>query len=120
MAMPAGPSVDEILGELELDDDEKTAQVRGVLEASEGERSEILASHAGGRGPGAFDEVREGLDGLRARTETMLEPLLTDEQMARYRQIIDRAEEERERMTEEMKGRGPRGRGRGMGRPPGP
>jgi hypothetical protein len=119
MAMPPGPSVDEIVRELELDDEEHVAQVRGVLEASEDERSGIMASHAGSRDPAAFEEVREELEDVRARTEAMLEPLLTDEQMARYRQIIDRAEAERERMMEEMKSRGPGGRGRGMGRRPG-
>jgi hypothetical protein len=116
---PTGPSVDEIIQELALTE-ERTPEVRGVLEASADERSEIMARHAGARGPGAFEEVREELEDLRARTETMLAPLLTDEQMARYRQIIDRAEAEREQMVEDMKTRGPGGRGRGMGRRPGP
>lgn len=115
---PMGPSVDEIIQELELAE-EPAAEVRGVLEASEDERWEIMAKPSGTRGPSAFDEVREELDDLRARTEMMLEPLLTDEQMARYRQIVDLAEAERERMAEEMKAGRPMGPGGGTGRRPG-
>jgi hypothetical protein len=111
--MPMGPTVDEIIVELELAE-EQAAQVRGVLEACEDERSEIMAKHAGSRGPAAFEDAHAELDGLRARTEVMLEPLLTGEQMALYCRIIDRAEAERERMAEEMKAR--RGMGRAGGR----
>jgi len=49
----------------------------------------------------------------------MLEPLLSEEQMARYREIVERAEAERERMQGEMRERRPMGPGDGMGRPPG-
>ena len=110
--------LDQIIQELSLSD-EQTPVVRGILEASEDERSEIVAKRAGTRGPGASGEAREELDDLRARTEAMLKPLLTDEQMGRYRQIIDRAEAEREQMMEEMRARGPAGPGRGRGRRPG-
>jgi hypothetical protein len=116
--VPGGPSVDEIVAKLELSE-ERGAEVRGVLEASEDERAEIMSKHAGARGRAAFEEAREELDSLRARTEVMLEPLLTDEQMARYREIIDQAEAERERAREETRSGRPRGPGGGLGRPPG-
>lgn len=115
---PTGPSVDEIVAMLELTE-ERAAEVRGVLEASEDERAEIMAKHAGTRGPAAFEEAREEFDSLRARTEAILGPLLTEEQMARYQEIIDQAEAERERAREEMRSGRPRGPGGGMGRPPG-
>jgi hypothetical protein len=117
-AAPAFPSVDEIIEELVLSDDQ-VPEVRGVLEASEDERAEMMARHAGSRGPGAFEEVREELDGLRARTEIMLAPLLTDEQMGRYRRIVERAEAEREWIADDMKARRPEGPGAARGRPPG-
>ena len=44
--MPPGPSVDEIIEELELAEAE-TPEIRGVLQASEDERSEIMAKHTG-------------------------------------------------------------------------
>jgi hypothetical protein len=116
--IPAGPSVDEIIQDLELTEDQMP-EVRGVLQASEDERSEIMAKHAGARGPGGFEALREELDDLRARTETMLEPLLTDEQMERYRLIVERAEAERARMEEEARARPPGGPGGGRGGPPG-
>jgi hypothetical protein len=115
---PTGPSVDEIVAKLELSE-ERAAEVRGVLEASEEERAEIMAKHAGTRGPAAFGEAREELDSLRARTKAILKPLLTEEQMARYREIVDQAEAERERAREEIRSGGPGGPGGGMGRPPG-
>lgn len=113
-----GPSVDEIVAELALSP-ERAAEVRGVLEASEDERDAIMAKHAGARGPDALDAAGEELENLRARTEAMLEPLLTEEQMARYREIVDEARAERERAMEERRARGPAGPRRGTGRPPG-
>ncbi|MFH1689467.1 MAG: hypothetical protein ABIE42_04430 [Candidatus Eisenbacteria bacterium] len=116
MQMPQGPSVYEIITQLELEP-EQLPLVRAALEAAEDEREEMFAAmrpQSGGRpDPSMMDDIRAGMDDLNERTEDRLAELLTSEQMNEYRELIRKAELLREQMRSRMSG-GPGG-GRGGG-----
>ncbi|MFH1865602.1 MAG: hypothetical protein ABIK85_06940 [Candidatus Eisenbacteria bacterium] len=113
MQMPQGPSVYEIITQLELEPEQLPA-VRAVLEAAEDEREEIFAAMPSGTGgrpdPSMMDDIRAGMDDLKERTEDRLSELLTLEQMTEYREMLRKAELQREQMRSLMSG------GRGGGR----
>ncbi len=114
---PPGPSVYEIITRLELEPEQLPA-VRAVLERAEDEREgiqeEMLSQMSGRPDPSTMGVVQEKMQGARARAENDLSELLTYEQMAEYRKIMDEAaSRQREGMRPQMGGRrGGRG-GRG-------
>ncbi len=118
MRPPPGPSVYEIITRLELEPEQLPA-VRTVLERAEDEREdieeEILSQMSDRPDPSMMGVVREKMEGLRARTEADLSELLTYEQMAEYREMMDEAaSRRREAMKPQMSGRrrgGPGGNG---------
>lgn len=114
---PPGPSVYEIITQLELEPEQLPA-VRAVLEDAEEERDEILVSLSGAEGrpdPSAMADVRTRMDDLNQRTEDRLEEVLTSDQMVEYHEMIRKAEQQHEQMRSQMDG----GRGGGGGRRPG-
>ena len=120
MRPPPGPSVYEIITRLELEPEQLPA-VRAVLERAEDEREDIqeemLSQMSDGPDPSMMGAVREKMDGVRARAESDLSELLTYEQMAEYREMMDEAaSRRREAMKSEMSGR-PGGRSGKGGRP---
>ena len=119
MQAPQGPGVYEIITALELEP-EQLPTVRAVLEDAEDAREEAFANMRPGSGerpdPSAMGAMREKMDALREDTETRLAELLTTEQMARYRVMMQEAEQQRQQMRPEAGGRGG---GRGGGRPSG-
>jgi len=102
-----GPSVYEIITQLDLEPEQMPA-VRAALEAAEKERDEIFAGTRPGtdgrRDPSTMDDVRATMDDLTRRTEDRLAELLTAEQMAKYREILHKAELRREQMRTQMSG----------------
>ncbi len=115
-APPPGPSVYEIITRLELEPEQLPA-VRAVLERAEDEREDIqeemLSQMSDRPDPSAMGAVREKMDDVRARTEDDLSELLTYEQMAEYREMMDEADRRRDAMRSEMSGRRGGGGGRG-------
>ena len=114
MRPPPGPSVYEIITRLELEPEQLPA-VRAVLERAEDQREEMqeemFSEMSGSPDPSAMGSVREKMDEARARTEGDLSELLTSEQMAEYRKMMDEADRRRDAMQPQMGGR--RGGGRG-------
>jgi hypothetical protein len=114
-----GPSVYEIITRLELEPEQLPA-VRAVLERAEDEREDIqeeMLSHmSDGPDPSMAGLMREKMDDVRTRAEDDLSELLTYEQMAEYREMMDEADRRRDAMRSEMSGRrGGRGGGGGRG-----
>jgi hypothetical protein len=120
-APPPGPSVYEIITQLELEPGQLPA-VRSVLEAAEDEREEIFQSVQSGAGsrpdPSTMDTVRARAADLNDRTEARLSELLTFEQMSEYRAVMRRAELMQQQMRSQMDGGrgGPGGGRRGGGK----
>ena len=117
MRPPPGPSVYEIITRLELEPEQLPA-VRVVLERAEDEREgiqeEMLSQMSGGAAPSMMGVVREKMEGARARAESDLSELLTYEQMAEYREIMDEAaSRQREAMRSQMGARRGGSGGRG-------
>ena len=114
MRPPPGPSVYEIITRLELEPEQLPA-VRTVLERAEDEREEIqeeiFSQRSGGPDPAVAGSLREKMGDARARTEADLSELLTYEQMAEYRKMMDEADRRRDGMQTQMDAR--RGGGRG-------
>lgn len=98
MRPPPGPSVYEIISRLDLEPEQLPA-VRAVLESAEDEREEILeemfSQMSGGPDPSVAGSLREKMGDARARTESDLSGLLTYEQMAEYRKMMDEADRRR-------------------------
>ena len=113
MRPPPGPSVYEIITRLELEPEQLPA-VRTVLERAEDEREEIqeemFSQRSGGPDPAVPGSLREKMGDARARTEADLSELLTYEQMAEYRKMMDEADRRRDGMQTQM---GARRGGRG-------
>jgi hypothetical protein len=121
MRPPPGPSVYEIITRLELEPEQLPA-VRAVLERAEDEREEIqeemFSQMSGGPDPSVAGSLREKMGDARARTESDLSELLTYEQMAEYRKMMDEAARRRESMQPQMgarRGGGRNGKGGGRG-----
>ena len=114
MRPPPGPSVYEIITRLELEP-EQLPGVRAVLERAEDEREEIqeemLSQMSDRPDPSMAGSAREKMYEARARAEGDLSELLTYEQMAEYRKMMDQAERRRADMGSQPSGR--RGGGRG-------
>lgn len=114
MRPPPGPGVYEIITRLELEPEQLPA-VRAVLESAEDEREDIqqeMSSQMSGRpDPSAMASVRARMDDVRERTEDDLSELLTGEQMAEYRKMMDEADRRRDAMRSQMGGRPGGGRG---------
>ena len=120
MRPPPGPSVYEIITRLELEPEQLPA-VRAVLERAEDEREDIqkemLYQMSDRPDPSTMGSVREKMEEARARTEGDLSELLTYEQMAEYRKMMDEAERRRADMSSLSSGRRGGGRGgKGAGR----
>ncbi|MCK4408479.1 MAG: hypothetical protein KAW67_00240 [Candidatus Eisenbacteria sp.] len=120
MRPPPGPSVYEIITRLELEPEQLPA-VRAVLERAEDElegiQEEMLSQMSGRPDPSMMASVREKMEEARTRTEDGLSELLTYEQMAEYRKMMDEADRQRDSMRPRLGGRPGGGRGgKGGGR----
>ena len=120
---PPGPSVYEVITALELEPAQLPA-VRAVLEDAEDEREVIFTTSQSGMGerpdPSTMNAVRAKMTDLNERTEKRMGELLTTEQMAEYREMIRKAEQQRDEMRSQMGGRRGSGggkRGSGGGSP---
>lgn len=121
LAAVQGPSVDEIVTRLGLTADQEPA-ARSVLDAAADERSEILPDLRkplrSDPGIAEAGDVLERLADLDLRTASMLESILTAEQLAAFRSLMARAQEERgDALSELVKSGRPPG-GRPAGGPP--
>jgi hypothetical protein len=114
MRPPPGPSVYEVITRLELEPEQLPA-VRSVLERAEDEREDIqeemFSRMSDGPDPSVAGLMREKMYDVRMRTEDDLSELLTYEQMAEYREMMDEAIRQRDAMKHEMGGRPGGGRG---------
>ena len=103
-----GPSVYEVITALELEPAQLPA-VRSVLEDVEDEREAIFTTSQSGMGerpdPSTMNAMRAKMTDLNERTEKRLAKLLTTEQMAEYREMIRKAEQQRDQMNSQMGGR---------------
>jgi len=119
MRPPPGPSVYEIITRLELEPEQLPA-VRAVLERAEDEREDIqeemLSQMSERPDPSTAGSIREKMDDVRTRAEDDLSELLTYEQMAEYREMMDEADRRRVAMRSQMSGRPGGGRGGKGGR----
>lgn len=100
--MPQGKSVDEyiLLMKDRLDlSAEQEAKIRPIIEEEWERRREIIVSYRGER-----ESMRAAMQWLEKDTESQLAAILTQEQMAEYRQL---REEMRQSMREKMRGRRP-------------
>lgn len=105
LAAIQGPSVDEIVSRLSLRDDQ-VSRVRSILEAVEEERSEIIPNPgkqsqplSGTAGGG---EVLDRCTDLDERAAGMLQPILTEEQLASFASIMVQAQRARENALSEL------------------
>ena len=105
---PSGPSVYKIMYQLELAE-EQIPGVRAVLEDAEEKRGALIAGSNSRPDPSMMQTQMGAID---RETESQLTVILTAEQMERYREMMEEAWEERERMRSDT---GSRRRGRGGG-----
>jgi hypothetical protein len=118
-----GPSVDEIMSRLSLGDDQ-VSRVRSILEAAEEERSEIIPdpSKQGQQlsGTAGAGDVLVRCADLDERAAGMLQPILSEQQLAAFVSMMTQAQKAREdALSELVKQRRPPEGGPSGGRPGG-
>ncbi len=110
---PGFLSVDEIVTELSLTPDQDPV-VREILTDAEDQRNAIMSSVYGRQDRDAMVSARTKVEEVLHRTDAELELALDENQMTRYRELVDEAREAFESARAERGGRGPGG-GRGKG-----
>jgi hypothetical protein len=123
LAAISGPSVDEIMSRLSLGDDQ-VDPVKSILDAAQEERADILPGPGERRQPdagtSAASDVLDRCADLDERVVGMLQPILSEQQLAVLVSVLTQAQKAREgALTELVKqAKPPEGGPRG-GRPPG-
>ena len=104
-AMPdPSPSIEEIVAGI-APDEEQEPRVRSILAAAEEERAEIMSGMRASHEPGMIDDMDAKFEDLDARTENLLASVLTDEQLLRFRRLMEGARTEYKTKMEEMRRR---------------
>lgn len=107
-------AIKDMIEKLDLTD-EQADRVIPILRKSNHRRRKLLEdARQGGRG--AMQSARSQLETIDGETEEQLESILTEEQMKKYKKILEeQRQERRERMREQRGGRNGRGGGGGRG-----